>query len=167
MLQMAVSNQKIINVSSMFFDPNRDSAAIGRAALQSAGVLNSQYQLHLDAAMEYAKASPPELVFVDLSPDTEVEGLKLIRFIRAEKTDKPPRIMAFLGKGTRDALITAIKGGADTVVVKPLAPDSLHKKIKQLLQAPQNYITATKYYGPDRRRVPSEDEYGGDERRRT
>ncbi|WP_218048883.1 response regulator [Curvivirga aplysinae] len=165
MVQMAVPNQKIIKATSMFFDPNRDSGPIGRAALQSAGLTNTQFHLDIDMAMSYLSMHTPELLVVDLAPDTKEDGLMLIAAARSKKDDNPPRVLGLLAGGTREALVEAIKGGVDTVIVKPLAPDSLHKKIKSLMASPQNYISAKGYYGPDRRRVPDAEEFTGEERR--
>ena len=165
MAQMAVPNHRTLKVTAMFFDPNRDSAPIGRAALQTAGLINTHFHLDKDIAIAFQDATPMELIIVDLSPDTKADGLALIRAARRRKTATPPRILGLLAGGTREALMEAIKGGVDTVIAKPLIPDNLFKKIKQLLAAPQNYIEVKGYYGPDRRRIPSPDEFSGDDRR--
>lgn len=165
MAQMAAPNQNIIKISCLFFDPSRESASVGRAVLQSAGLINAQYHLDVDLAVEYQASTPSELIIVDLSPDTKKNGLKLIKEVRSIKLDKSPRVLGLLASATRENLIEAIKGGVDTVEVKPLVPSNLYKKINSLFAAPQNYFEAKNYYGPDRRRIPSKEEFSGEERR--
>ena len=165
MAQMAIPNQNIIKISCLFFDPSRESASVGRAVLQSAGLINTQYHLDVELAVEFQTSTPSELIIVDLSPDTKEQGLKLIKLVRRVKSENCPRILGLLSAATREDLIEAIKAGVDTVEAKPLVPAKLYKKISSLLAAPQNYLEAKNYYGPDRRRVPSKDEFSGEERR--
>ena len=145
--------RKIIEASVMLFDPNRESAKITRSALQRAGILELRYHLDVEAAKVYVKESNPELVIVDLSPDIQEFSVDLMRHIRSKITEKSPRILALLGTGAPDGLKTAIANGADIVVVKPLIPDTLQKKVEYLMDTPQDYIRITGYFGPDPKRL--------------
>ena len=83
----------------------------------------------------------------------------------AKESAFPTRIVALIGQATKEALQVSIKAGADTAMAKPLIPNALTKKLKAVMAAEIPYLETDNYKGPDRRRIPMEDEYSGDERR--
>lgn len=64
-------------------------------------------------------------------------------------------------------LKAVIKTGVDTALVKPLSPQMIQTKLRNLLNAEIPYVTVNDYFGPDRRRVPGDIGYFGEERRHT
>lgn len=152
--------------SIFLFDPDSASASVTKLALQQAGARNVNFKMSQEDALDIVMKRPPELLLVDLTDD-EVAGADLIMQLRkaAKENAFPTRIVALIGQATREALQVAIKAGADTAIAKPLVPGALIKKLKGILSAEIPYLETASYKGPDRRRIPTEDEYAGDERR--
>lgn len=71
-----------------------------------------------------------------------------------------------MGTANKPMLKAVIKAGVDTAWVKPLSPQMIQKKLISLLNTDISYVTVDDYRGPDRRRVPSDIGYDGEERRR-
>lgn len=65
---------------------------------------------------------------------------------------------------TRSLIETARDSGIDEVVMRPVSPVQLHRKVQQVIEAPRQFVTSSNYVGPCRRRKP-DDHYDGPRRR--
>ena len=122
----------------------------------------------MDDALEVHKSSPVDIILVDLTGESEEESTEFIHTIRAIPKSEcdPPKIICLLGQGTEEALRLSISMGADSAWVKPISPKALRKQLEHVLRSKIPYYEVEGYVGPDRRRVPDEAEYDGQEKRK-
>lgn len=73
-------------------------------------------------------------------------------------------IVLLSSMATKSLILQARDAGVDEIVMRPVAPAQLKTKLRQLIEAPRPFITASNYIGPCRRRHDSES-YAGLRRR--
>ncbi len=82
----------------------------------------------LEAWETLRKPGAPRLVLLDwLMP--VMDGLELVRRIRAEMTDHPPYLLMLTVKGEKDDIIGGLDAGADDYLPKPVFPGELRARI--------------------------------------
>lgn len=158
-----------INLASLnilLFDTDRISASVTKLALQQSDNLNFIFCDNQETACQYHKDRPFNIALVDFTPTRFSPSAHLIRELRNPyKFEQSPRIAALLSTANKQVLKAVIKAGVDTAWVKPLSPGAIQKKMISLLRAEIPYVTIDNYCGPDRRRVPTDIDYDGEERR--
>ena len=85
-----------------------------------------------------------------------INGLLLLRWVRASK-DCPNRMIPFMmlsGAADEEYVGSARDLGVTEFLAKPFSVTSVYERILQLVDRPRQFVTATTYYGPDRRRKP-------------
>jgi two-component system cell cycle response regulator DivK len=83
-------------------------------------------------ALHVAKASPPDLVVLDLGlPD--VDGWEVARQLKSDDQTKGIPIIAFSGRSMQHEQVSALRAGCDIYLTKPCAPDRLLSTIRKLL----------------------------------
>ena len=71
----------------------------------------------------------PRLVILDwMMP--EMDGLEVVRKVRALKTDRPPHIIMLTSKHEKAEIITGLEAGADDYLGKPFDPGELRARIE-------------------------------------
>lgn len=151
----------------LLFDTDRNSASVTKMALQQSGTNGCSYSMELKAAVDILKVNRFDIIMADFTGESVDAATRFVRQTRHLNTvdTNPPKIVALMDKGTPKILKQAVKAGVDSAWVKPLSPHMIRSKIRQLLNAPLPYIEANNYYGPDRRRVPLQEHFDGDDRR--
>jgi two-component system response regulator TctD len=88
-------------------------------------------------AEAYLAAIDHAAVLLDLGlPDGD--GLALLRRMRAGGDVRP--VLALTARGSVDARIAGLNGGADDYVVKPFDPDELHARVLAVLRRQGGYL---------------------------
>lgn len=71
----------------------------------------------------------PRLVILDwMMP--EMNGLELVRRVRAMKTSRPPYMIILTSKGKKSDVIAGLDAGADDYLVKPFDPGELRARVE-------------------------------------
>jgi DNA-binding response OmpR family regulator len=83
-------------------------------------------------AFHLAKASPPDLVVLDLGLP-EVDGWEVARQFKSDEQTKSIPIIAFSGHSMQHEQVSALRAGCDIYLTKPCAPDRLLSTIRKLL----------------------------------
>lgn len=88
----------------------------------------------VDDALEASLAEPPNVIITDwrMAPTTGYQFLRLVRHRHMEPLCYVP-ILFITAHGTRPLVDKALRAGAHHVLVKPLSPSTLHKRLKWLL----------------------------------
>jgi CheY-like chemotaxis protein len=119
-----------------------------------ASVTNGEEAIeHLKIAGRLGKANAPDIIISDLVM-TPINGLLLLRWTRSAK-ESPNRMIPFIMlSGAADvAYVNAARDlGATEFLAKPFSAASVYKHILQVIERPRQFVTTTKYFGPDRRR---------------
>jgi CheY-like chemotaxis protein len=108
---------------------------------------------HLKVAGKLGKGNIPDIIISDLVM-TPINGLLFLRWARSAK-ESPNRMIPFIMlSGAADvAYVNAARDlGATEFLAKPFSAASVYKHILQVVDRPRQFVTTTKYFGPDRRR---------------
>jgi CheY-like chemotaxis protein len=95
----------------------------------------------------------PDIIISDLvmSP---INGLLFLRWMRTAK-DSPNRMVPYImlsGAADQAYVHSARDLGATEFLAKPFSAGSVYTHLVKVIEYPRQFITTTKYFGPDRRR---------------
>jgi CheY-like chemotaxis protein len=113
---------------------------------------------HLKMAGKFGKANVPDIIISDLVM-APINGLLFLRWTRSAK-ESPNRMIPFIMlSGAADiAYVNSARDlGTTEFLAKPFSAASVYRHILQVIERPRQFITTTKYFGPDRRRRKEKD----------
>ena len=85
-------------------------------------------------ALAEALANPPDLMILDVMlPD--LDGLEILREIRADSAAKSLPILMLTAKGAKETQETALAAGADAFITKPFANTEVLAVVARLSEA--------------------------------
>lgn len=84
-------------------------------------------------ALRRIKASPPDLVLLDLMLP-EVDGLEVCRRLRREPATAPLPIVMLTAKGDEVDRVLGLELGADDYIVKPFSPKEVVARVRAVLR---------------------------------
>lgn len=100
-----------------------------------AAYFKKQYEVLLaengTQALEMLKLSEPQAMVVDISMDG-MDGLSLIRELRASTKWHRMPILVLSGNDTSNDRIVALRAGADDYLVKPFNPEELEVRLENI-----------------------------------
>jgi CheY-like chemotaxis protein len=106
----------------------------------------------------------PDIIISDLvmSP---INGLLFLRWTRTAKESANRMVPFIMLSGAADAAYvnSGRDLGATEFLAKPFSAETVYKHLIKVIEAPRQFVTTTKYFGPDRRRQSQG--ATGDERR--
>lgn len=107
----------------------------------------------------------PDIVIADWHMPIE-DGLDLVENIRNSERSpaKLTPIIFITGYSAQQRILKARDIGVTEYLIKPFTAADLAKRIAHVINTPRNFIEATEYFGPDRRRR-IEPSFGGDKKR--
>ena len=108
---------------------------------------------HLKVAGKLGKASVPDIIISDLVM-APINGLLFLRWARSAK-ESPNRMIPFIMlSGAADvAYVNSARDlGTTEFMAKPFSAASVYRHLLQVIERPRQFVTTTKYFGPDRRR---------------
>ena len=77
---------------------------------------------------ELQKPDAPQLVVLDwMMP--EMDGIEVVRRVRAIPTNQPPYIIMLTSKSGKSALVAGLETGANDYITKPFNMDELHARL--------------------------------------
>jgi CheY-like chemotaxis protein len=115
----------------MLVDDDKHTRDGYRTYLSSKGFRVHAFDGGIDA-LEFARASMPDLVVLDLGlPD--VDGWEVARRLKSDALTKDIPIIAFSGRSMHHEQVSALRAGCDIHLTKPCAPDLLLGAIHKLL----------------------------------
>jgi len=123
------------------------------AILESLGVGN--IIIAYDGREGFAKycQHEPDIMLIDwrMKP---VDGLEMIRKVRRDPRSPRPRIPVIMMTGYN--AVPRVREARDTGVteylVKPFSAHDLAKRLAYVINKPRDFVIASSYFGPDRRR---------------
>lgn len=111
------------------------AAALSTALLQRG--LTVDHATDVEEADAYLAAVDHAVVLLDLGlPDDD--GLTLLRRLRSGGNTRP--VLVLTARGSVDARIRGLNGGADDYMVKPVDPDELHARILAVMRRQGGYL---------------------------
>jgi two-component system chemotaxis response regulator CheY len=118
-----------------------------------------------DSGYEMFQSEKPDLVITDWLMEP-VSGLELIRKIRKSPDSHNPFVPIILMTGFSDRarVELARDDGVTEFLVKPFSAKDIYSRIVQIVEKPRQFVNASDFFGPDRRRRII-NEYPGPHRR--
>jgi len=96
----------------------------------------------------------PDIIISDLVM-TPINGLLFLRWTRTAKESTNRMIPFIMLSGAADAAYvnSARELGGTEFLAKPFSAESVYKHLLKVIERPRQFVTTTKYFGPDRRRL--------------
>lgn len=100
--------------------------------------------------------------------DDAGRGADLLQRLRRDAASPNPFLpcLTVIAALTRERARAALDAGVHGILVPPLAPQSLRRKLLEVIETPRKFIRVASYFGPDRRRQARPD-YAGPFRRQS
>lgn len=143
------------------------SRSIVMEVLRGIGCLNERMMFRSMPDMFEFGSSLGYFDFAILSheADTELDLDMIEKWRRGDDIElSATPIILVTSAATPSMIRNARDAGVDEVLSRPLSPRQLLEKVRQLVESPRPFVTATHYVGPCRRRKTSEN-YSGPRRR--
>lgn len=135
------------------------------SVLETLGVGSLYYADSGETGFEEFCLKNPDIVISDwhMSP---VSGIELITKIRKDPAspNKMVPVIIMTGYSAMPRVAEARDTGVTEFLVKPFSANDLARRIAYVINKPRDYVDATQYFGPDRRRR-SDENYSGPHRR--
>jgi two-component system chemotaxis response regulator CheY len=97
------------------------------------GFSNLAYAEDGQMAWEMMQEYRYELVLLDLSMP-RMSGFELLKLIRCPGGDLTDvAVLAITGEAEQDRVIEAVRGGVDNYIVKPFTPQTLERKLREVM----------------------------------
>ncbi|MEO1037954.1 MAG: response regulator [Pseudomonadota bacterium] len=152
-------------VSALVVDDNAHMITIVRTMLRGFGITRTYESRDAAEAFDITRHEAVDVIVVDYQMDM-LDGLEFTRMVRTAKDSKNPYIPIILltAYTERSRVIAARDAGVTEICAKPLTANQLWMKLAAVINNPRPFVRTKVFFGPDRRRLKSDD-YEGVERR--
>lgn len=140
------------NSSVLLIDDNEQALNMLSSVVVGFGVREQIKASSAVQAVEILKSRSVDLIIIDCS-DPEMDSYAFTRWLRRE-TPAPLRytpVIMVTGHATQSKVRESRDCGASFIVVKPITPSVLLKRVVWLAQDQREFIECETYAGPDRR----------------
>jgi len=120
------------NIKTLVVDDQQTMRMLVRSGLQQLGFRELQDAVDGESALQLAAQTPPDLVISDLNMP-KLDGLGLLRAIRAYPPTTKTAFIMLTGQGDKEIVQKAIQFGVNNFLVKPFNIDTLRGKIEAVL----------------------------------
>lgn len=121
-------------VSTVVVDDQMTIRSLVRTALQQIGITDVREYPSGIEAIQNLKSQPANLVISDFNMPG-MDGLELLRAIRADARFKSVAFFLLSGRADKELVQRAVQFGANNYVVKPFTAATLKQKIEQVFGA--------------------------------
>jgi two-component system, chemotaxis family, chemotaxis protein CheY len=120
------------NIKTLVVDDQQTMRMLVRSGLQQLGFRELQDAVDGENALQAAAQNPPDLVISDLNMP-KLDGLGLLRAIRAYPPTSKVAFIMLTGQGDKEVVQKAIQLGVNNFLVKPFNITTLRGKIEAVL----------------------------------
>lgn len=154
-------------ISVLIVEDNQPMLDITRALLATFGVGKIVGAANGEVGYKKFCAHNPDIVISDwmMRP---MDGISFTRIVRNDSASPNPFVPVILmtGFSEKRRVIQARDAGVTEFLVKPFNAHDLYKRIVQVIERPRQFVRASDFFGPDRRRK-RQPEFEGPFRRET
>lgn len=160
---MGVINLQDIRV--LILDEKGHGRSLLRSLLLSLGLQRIVALTNTTEALAVLRDERFDLMFLDelAGPLNPVAFIKALRRDLSTRDVTMPVVLVSAGAGRRQIML-ARDAGANDVISKPVSAETVERKLRTLLFAPQTFVTAKTFMGPDRRRASDDRRQFGERR---
>ncbi|MDK9722816.1 MAG: response regulator [Rhodospirillales bacterium] len=140
-------------VRLMLVEPDAQLRSNLRQILIGAGFKNLQDCGSIENLEEDFENNPPDLLFIDAHTPGG-DACDLVHRLRFSVQSRNPFLSVILTVWQSKAtdISRLINSGADHIVLKPVAPQTIFARIEALLAQRKPFVATSRYIGPDRRK---------------
>lgn len=152
-------------ITVLLVDDNQHMRAITSAVLQSAGIRKVVEATDGSQALDQLREHAIDLAIVDFNM-FPLDGVEFTRLVRNSPDSANPYlpIIMMTGHSEKSRVYEARDAGVTEFVVKPITAKAILDRIQSVIWRPRPFVKTDGYFGPDRRRLNSEN-YRGPRRR--
>lgn len=136
----------------MLVEPDTQLRNNLRQALMGAGFRSVPDYGSIEKMKDAFDLEPPDLLFIDAHTPGG-DACELIRGVRFSRAGNNPfmSIMLTVWQSQIEDIEKLVNSGADHIILKPLAPAMIFKRIEALVERRKPFVATSGYIGPDRR----------------
>lgn len=116
----------------LIVDDQNSVRQMTRMTLEELGIKHVYDSENGKAALEVAGVQPLDLIISDYNMP-EMDGLALLRAVRAHPTARRLPFILLTGRGDKELVVKAAQAGVNNYLVKPFTTDTLRAKIEQVM----------------------------------
>lgn len=141
------------DVRILFGEPEANLRHALRAALAREGYTGIDDFDRLPSLREAMEKTDPDLVVMDSEMDAG-EADRIITDLRHNRLGNNPfvPVIVTIWNPTQDQVRRVASSGTDDMLVKPVSPNQVFERIKQLINQRKPFVVTSDYIGPDRRK---------------
>ena len=153
------------NIKALIVEDNAHMRSLLRALLNTAGIKEVAEAAHGGTALTVLRERKSDLILTDLSMQP-MDGLEFTRQVRNSDASPNPfvPIIMITGYTEKYRVEAARDAGVTEFLAKPITAANLYSRIAEIVERPRAFVRCDSYFGPDRRRKPTDD-YAGPWRR--
>jgi len=153
-------------VRALIVDDSVFARRLLRSVLTGFGLRDIRDAEGIRDAMEAVIHLPPDIIFLDMMLHEGCDGLDMVKQIRNHEEDavKFVPIVMISAETKIESIIQARDSGITEFLAKPISAQAVYSRLQWTIEKPRQFIRASEYFGPDRRRKI--EDMAGDERRR-
>jgi two-component system chemotaxis response regulator CheY len=134
--------------SILIVDDEATIRKLVRNVLTSLGFLNITEANSGRRAIEILESNAFDFIITDWRMG-DLDGIDIVRHVRAKPSNIP--IIMLTGNTEAYYVKTAISAGINGYLIKPFSAEQLVKRIRTIIDEPEDFVVSKKYTGPDRR----------------
>jgi two-component system chemotaxis response regulator CheY len=116
-------------IKTLIVDDQQTMRSLVRTSLHAIGITNTREVADGEDALRAMLASPTQLVITDFNMP-KLDGLGLLRAIRAHGPISKTAVIMLTGRADRDLVQRAVQFGVNNYLVKPFTTQTLKEKIE-------------------------------------
>jgi len=131
---------------------NLPMLGIFRSVLADLGIQNVRHGRNAQEVVSALMNEAIDLVVID--DHAPLDGVKFLKTLRrgSEKLPNAVPVIFITALAERERVVAARDAGANEILIKPFTPIQLKTRLENSLFKPREFVEASAYVGPDRRR---------------
>lgn len=156
---------KLERLRVLVIEDNQPMRALMASVLENLGVGRIFPSPSAENILDQMKEFEPDVIISDWQMEP-VSGIDMTKTVRTDPTSTNPFIPIILitGYNSRKRVEQARDIGVTEFLIKPFKAQDVAKRLSHVINAPRDFVDAPAFFGPSRRRKPSDD-YTGSKRR--
>jgi two-component system chemotaxis response regulator CheY len=146
----------LTELSFLIVEKHLPMSSMLRSILRELGVTDVHAASSPDAGFEDFNYHVPDVVLVDWLPG--FDGIGLLKIIRSDAASKSPfvPIIMVTAHGKAENVFEARDAGMTEYLTKPISGTRLYQRISLIVKSNRDFVRASKFFGPGRRRRTKE-----------
>jgi two-component system chemotaxis response regulator CheY len=145
------------NFRVLVIDDNMPIRMLIRMLLMDLGIGHVDMATNGEEGLQQYELQKPDIILVDWRME-KMDGLEFTKRLRAMDTAHSHHvpILVMTGYTNAEKVFQARDAGVTEFLIKPFTVEALVKHISHVIEHPRDFVDASEFHGPDRRRQEKE-----------